>query len=39
MWALRFFRRLNDWEVFDVERLLLRLQRRRVYSDVEDQVV
>ena len=39
VWALRFSRRLNDWEVFDVERLLLRLQRRRVYSDVEDQVV
>ena len=39
MWALRFFRRLNDWEVFDVERLLLRLQRRRVCSDVEDQVI
>ena len=39
MWALRFSRRLNDWEVFDVERFLLRLQERRVYSDVEDQVV
>ena len=39
MWALRFFRRLNDWEVFDVERLLLRLQRTRVCSDVEDQVI
>ena len=39
MWALRFSRRLNDWEVFDVERLLLRLQGRRVHSDVEDQVI
>ena len=38
MWALRFFRRLNDWEVFDVKRFLLG-QGRRVYSDVEDQVV
>ena len=39
MWAPRFSRRLNNWEVFDVERFLLRLQERRVYSDVEDQVV
>ena len=39
VWAPRFSRRLNDWEVFDVERFLLRLQERRVYSDVEDQVV
>ena len=39
MWALRFSRRLNDWEVFDVECFLLRLQGRRVCSDVEDQVV
>ncbi|RVW98661.1 putative ribonuclease H protein [Vitis vinifera] len=34
-----FSRRLNDWEVFDVERFLLRLQGRRVCSDVEDQVI
>ena len=39
VWAPRFSRRLNDWEVFDVERFLLRLQGRRVYNDVEDQVV
>ena len=39
MWAPRFSRRLNNWEVFNVERFLLRLQERRVYSDVEDQVV
>ncbi|RVW89086.1 hypothetical protein CK203_040252 [Vitis vinifera] len=39
VWALRFSRRLNDWEVFDVECFLLRLQGRRVCSDVEDQVV
>ena len=39
VWAPRFSRRLNDWEVFDVERFLLRLQGRRVHSDVEDQVV
>ena len=39
VWAPRFSRRLNDWEVFDVEHFLLRLQERRVYSDVEDQVL
>ena len=39
VWAPRFSRRLNDWEVFDVECFLLRLQGRRVCSDVEDQVV
>ena len=39
VWAPRFSRRLNDWEVFDLERFLLRLQGRRVYNDVEDQVV
>ena len=39
VWAPRFSRRLNDWEVFDVKRFFLRLQERRVYSDVEDQVV
>ena len=39
VWVPRFSRRLNDWEVFNVERLLLRLQGRRVCSDVEDQVV
>ena len=39
VWAPRFSRQLNDWKVFDVERFLLRLQGRRVYSDVEDQVV
>ena len=38
MWAPRFSRRINDWEVIEVERLLFRLQGRRVYSDVEDQV-
>ncbi|RVW58987.1 hypothetical protein CK203_110732 [Vitis vinifera] len=38
VWAPRFSRRLNDWEVFDVKRFLLG-QGRRVYSDVEDQVV
>ena len=35
----RFSRRLNDWEVFDVDHFLLRLQGRRVCSDVEDQVI
>ena len=30
---------IGNWEVFEVERFLLRLQGRRVYSDVEDQVV
>ena len=39
VWAPTFSRRINDWEVFDVEHLLLRLQGRRVYSDVEDQVI
>ena len=39
VWAPQFSRQLNDWEVFNVERLLLRLQGRRVCSDVEDQVV
>ena len=40
VWAPpRFSRWLDDWEVFDVERFLLRLQGMRVYSDVEDQVV
>ena len=39
MWAPRFSRRLNGWKVFDVKRFFLRLQERRVYSDVEDQVV
>ena len=39
VWVPRFSRQLNDWKVFDVERFLLRLQGRRVYSDVEDQVV
>ena len=39
MWAPRFSRRINDWEVIEVERLLLRLQGRRVYSDVEDEVI
>ena len=39
VWAPRFSRRLNDCEVFDVKRFFLRLQERRVYSDVEDQVV
>ena len=39
VWAPRFSRRLNDWEVFDVEHFLLRLQGRRVCSDVEDQVI
>ncbi|RVW20626.1 Transposon TX1 uncharacterized 149 kDa protein [Vitis vinifera] len=38
VWAPRFSRRINDWEVFEVESLLLRLQGKRVYSDVEDQV-
>ena len=39
VWVPRFSRQLNDWKVFNVERFLLRLQGRRVYSDVEDQVV
>ncbi|RVW66702.1 Origin of replication complex subunit 2 [Vitis vinifera] len=39
VWAPRFSRRINDWEVIEVERLLLRLQGRRVYSDVEDEVI
>ena len=39
VWAPRFSRRLNDCEVFDVKRFFLRLQERRVYSDVEDQVI
>ena len=39
VWALRFSKRINDWEVIEVEHLLLRLQGRRVYSDVEDQVI
>ena len=34
VWIPRFSRWLNDWEVFDVERFLLRLQGRMVYSDV-----
>ena len=38
VWAPRFSRWINDWEVIEVECLLLRLQGRRVYSDVEDQV-
>ena len=38
VWAPRFSRQINDWEVFNVEHLLLRLQGRRVYSDVEDEV-
>ena len=38
VWAPLFSRQINDWEVIEVERLLLRLQGRRVYSDVEDQV-
>ena len=39
VWAPRFSRRINDWQVIEVERLLLRLQGRRVYSDVEDEVI
>ena len=39
VWAPRFSRQINDWEVFDVERLPLRLQGRRVYSDAKDQVI
>ncbi|RVW32762.1 putative ribonuclease H protein [Vitis vinifera] len=39
VWAPRFSRSINDWEVIEVERLLLRLQGRRVYSDVEDEVI
>ena len=39
VWVPRFSRQLNDWKVFNVERFLLRLQGRRVYSDMEDQVV
>ncbi|RVW83895.1 hypothetical protein CK203_042030 [Vitis vinifera] len=39
VWAPRFSKRLNDWEVFDVEHLLLRLHGKRVYSDVKDQVI
>ncbi|RVW81102.1 putative ribonuclease H protein [Vitis vinifera] len=39
VWAPRFSKRINDWEVIEVERLLLRLQGRRVYSDVEDEVI
>ncbi|RVW93501.1 Transposon TX1 uncharacterized 149 kDa protein [Vitis vinifera] len=39
VWAPGFSRRLNDWEVFDVKHFFLRLQGRRVYNDVEDQVV
>ena len=34
VWIPRFSRRLNDWEGFDVERFLLRLQGRMVYSDM-----
>ena len=36
VWDPYFSKRLNHWEVSDVERFLQRLQRRRVYSDVED---
>ncbi|RVW78939.1 putative ribonuclease H protein [Vitis vinifera] len=39
VWAPRFSRRINDWEVIEVEHLLLRLQGRRVYSDVKDEVI
>ena len=39
VWVPRFSRQLNDWEVFNMEHFLLRLQGRRVYSDVEDQIV
>ncbi|RVW80633.1 Protein OSB2, chloroplastic [Vitis vinifera] len=39
VWDPYFSKRLNHWEVSDVERFLQRLQRRRVYSDVEDHLV
>ena len=39
VWVPRFSKWLNDWEVFNVELFFLRLQGKRVCSDVEDQVV
>ena len=38
-WSPRFSRPFNDWEVEEVERLLVTIQGRRLNPNLEDRVL